>query len=325
MIKSKCLRIVLMSFSIVFMTAATSPIMAAEPGNINYIAGAPGPFLGEFPPIPGVFMVSQTSYITSDALYDNSGDEIDDFDYELNAWIQTFRFVGSYPKKLWGANIYSQLVVPIVLNLESSLSVDTHSPAGMLKLYDDDTSGLSNLTISPLIMNWQEHGSPHYYTLGMDIILKGTSYDSDKDVNSSTGYMSFMPVAAYRYDDPDGLDIGVKANLLFNLKNDDTDYETGNMVAFESLAGWNFGKWKAGVLLNYTQQMEKDKVDGVETADSEYRFMNIGPHITYISGPIIFNVNYQKSVLVENTSNTDSFWVNFTLPLFVPKSAIPKG
>lgn len=323
MFKSKCLRIVMMSLSIVLMAAATSPIKAAEPGNINYIPGAPGSFIGEFPPIPGLFMVSQTSFVTADALHDSSGNKIEEDDYSFDAWIQTFRFVASYPTKLWGAHIYSQLVVPVVLDLESSLTVNT--PFGPYNVFDDDTSGVSNLSLAPLIMNWQEHGSPHYYTLGLDFVMKGSTYDSDKALNPSTGYMSFIPIAAYRYDDPDGLDLGIKANILFNLKNDDTDYKTGDMIAFESLAGWNFGKWKAGVLANYTQQIEKDKVGGTKMSDSEYRFMNMGPFLTYTNGPLIVNINYQKSVIAENTSNSDSFWVNFTLPLYVPKSAIPKG
>lgn len=294
---------------------------AAEPGALNYPAGSPGVFLGEFPPLPGLFMVAQTTYTTSDALYDSDGDKINDTKFKLNTWVETFRFLASYPQKLWGANLYSQLVLPVV-NVESKLSVRT--PVGRHRIYDGEDSGLANITVSPLIMNWQLQESHQYFTLGLDIALEwGASYDDDKAVNAGTGYTTFIPVLAYRYDNPNGLDVGVKANFMFNLENDSTDYDTGDMIALDLYAGWNFGKWKLGAMGAYTDQFESDKVHGHTVKNSDIRMFNVGPSISYVAGPVIFNFNYQKGVTAENISKNDFFWFNIALPLYVPESYRP--
>ncbi|MFV0439586.1 MAG: transporter [Desulfopila sp.] len=321
MLKSKRNTICILATNLLLGTLVINPTPAAEPGTINYPAGSPGPFLGKFPPIPGLFAVAQTSYTSADALYDKDGDKIHADDFQLDIWVQTFRFVASYPWQLGGANLYSQFVLPLVFDVHSSLSVDT--PYGKFDLFDGHDAGLSNLVVSPLIMNWQEKDSPHYFTLGLDIILAaGASYDEDNAVNAGTGYTTYMPIAAYRYDKPNGLDAGIKVNYLFNRKNGDTDYHTGDMIAIESIVGWNFGNWKVSTLANYTDQLEDDKIGGAKQKDSQYRYMNVGPSITFSAGPMIFNLNCQFGVLAENTSMNNSFWFNFTVPLYVPNASM---
>lgn len=319
MLNSKWLKDTLLVWLVIFTVCLVTPSMAAENGPINYIAGASGVFIGEFPPIPGLFVVSQTSHITSNALYDGNGDKIAEDDFDFSVWAQTFRFVASYPKQLWGANLYSQLVVPIV-NVDNSLTVNTAQ--GSLDIFDDSDTGLGNLTLSPLILNWQKKASHQYFTLGLDIALEaGASYEKDRQVNAGTGYTSIIPVLAYRYDNPNGLDVGIKAHPMFNLKNDYTHYDSGDMLIAEFTAGWNFDNWKPGIVGGYTHQYEADEDNGTKVDDSELRSLNIGPSITYSKGPLIVNLNYQKSVIAENTSMNDAFWLNFTLPLYVPPSA----
>ncbi|MBU1170233.1 MAG: transporter [Proteobacteria bacterium] len=319
-----CIKKVFITLSVILCIAMVSTSMAAEDGALNYIPGAPGSVLGEFPPIPGLFVIAQTSYTSSDALYDHHGDEIKDLDFNLDAWAQTFRFLASYPHKVWGANIYSQLVVPMV-SVDTSASVDTHSPAGVVSLFDEDDRGLGNLTISPIILNWQQAESHQYFTAGLDIALeKGASYTKDKHVNAGTGYSTIMPVLAWRYDDPDGLDFGVKANVMFNMENDYTHYDTGDMLSLEFIGGWNLGKMKVGLIGAYTLQYEDDESNGSEVADSKMKSLVIGPSIAYSMGPLIINLNYQKGILAENGPMTDTLWLNIALPLYVPPSARPK-
>lgn len=297
--------------------------MASEDGPLNYMPGSPANLLGEFPPIPGLFVVSQTSYSTSDALYDHKGDK-EEIDFSLDAWAQTFRFLYSYSDKLWGANAYSQLVLPLV-SVDGNASVDTHSPAGVISIFDEKDSGLGNPCISPIILNWQNRESHHYYTVGLDIALESlASYDKDKSVNAGTGYTSIMPVVAYRYDNkPNGLDLGIKGNLLFNLENSDTDYQSGNMVCLEFVGGWNFGGLKAGVVGAYTRQYQDDRQNGSDLADSKMETLVMGPSLAYSKGPFIININYQKGVLTKNAPESDIFWLNIALPLYVPPSARP--
>lgn len=313
---SHCLKTAVVASSFVITTVAASPVVAAEHGALNYPHGSPGVLLGEFPPLPGLFLVAQTTYATSDGLYDGDGDEIRDEDFEMETWVETFRFLASYPTELWGARLYSQVVLPLV-NVQTSLGVET--PVGKMEIFDDDDSGLANITVSPLIMNWQFRESHQYITLGLDLALEwGASYDEEKEVNAGTGYTSIIPVAAYRYDDPSGLDAGIKANLMFNLENDATDYESGDMIALDFYAGWNIGKWKVGVVGGYSNQFEADEQYGVKVDESEMMALNIGPSLSYSAGPFIINFNYQKGVAAENISLNDYCWFNVTVPLYVP-------
>ena len=160
-------RVLASAFVLGLVTSGSA--MAAEHGSLNYPAGSPGTFIGKFPPVPGLFMVSQTSFTTADAMHDADGDEIKEEDFQLDVWVQTLRFLPSYPWKLAGANLYSQIVVPIVMNIDVSLSVDT--PVGSLEIFDDDDAGLGNITVSPLILNWQQRESHRYFTLGVDFVL----------------------------------------------------------------------------------------------------------------------------------------------------------
>ena len=305
-----CIAVVLLAMCMLLPLHA----VAAESGAVNYPAGSPGTLVGEFPSIPGLFGVSQTSYTTSKGLYDNDGDKINDF--EMDAWAETFRLVASYPTKFLGANLYSQLVIPVV-KLENSLTVST--PGGPFEVFDDSDSGLGNIIISPLIMNWHKPDSNSYYTIGLDIATTwGASYDADKPVNVATGYSSFIPVLAYRYDVPNGIDLGVRASYLINQENSDTDYDSGDMLCLDLFGGWNFGKWQVGITGGYTQQLTDDEQNGNEIDNHRMKLLQLGPSITYMNGPMIIEVNYQKGLLAENTSKNDSFWLNFTLPLYVP-------
>ena len=96
------------------MAAALSGgAQAAENGVLNYPSGAPSVFIGEFPPMPGLFGASQTTYSYADALYDSKGNKLA-VPFKLAAESETLRFIASYPAELFGAHLLSQLVIPMV-------------------------------------------------------------------------------------------------------------------------------------------------------------------------------------------------------------------
>ena len=287
---------------------------AAEPGAMNYIAGSAGIFFGEMPPIPGLFMLTHTSFTTADSLYDHNGDKIHDADFDMDAWAETIRIIAAYDKTFLGARLYSQAIVPFV-SLENSLSIDT--PAGSFSIYDNDDSGMGSAVFSPIIMYWHEQDSYDHYILGLDIATGWGSYDKMSHVNASSGYRSVILGLAYRYDNPTGLDIGFRANFLFNEENSHTDYDTGDTVMLDLLACWNFGKWELGVVGGYTQQFTNDIDDGVDVGN-RVTHLGLGPTLSYSTGPFNIELNYQKGLLAKNTSKNDSIWLNLTMPLYVP-------
>ena len=293
---------------------------AAENGVLNYPAGAPAVFLGQFPPIPGLFMASQTTYSYADALYDLKGNKLA-VPFKLSAESETFRFLASWPADLFGAHLLSQLVVPMV-------NLDLTTPLG-----PDSGTGLANLTISPLIMTWTKDQF-HHFTLGLDIATDAASYRTisvfgntiTRPGSVGNGYSSFMPTVAYRYDNPTGFDFGIAPRLSFNTKNTTTNYQTGTALLVDLEAGYNIGKWKFGVAGGYTQQLEDDTLNGVNIGNRLKQFA-LGPSVTYTTMPYIFNLNWQPGLYAENGARVSSIWANFALPLSVGGGPLegPKG
>ena len=299
--------------------------LAAENGVLNYPAGAPAVFIGEFPPMPGLFMASQTSYTYADALYNSKGNKLA-VPFKLAAEAETLRFLASYPAELFGAHLLSQLVVPMV-------HLDITVPAGPGSLSDSGT-GFGNITISPLIMSWNLSRTQHV-ALGLDIATEAASYRTTqlgpvtitRAGSVGNGYTSFMPTLAYRYDDPNGFDFGIAPRLLFNTLNTTTNYQTGTALMVDLEAGYNVGKWKFGVAGGYTQQLESDTLNGATVAGSRLKQFALGPSITYTSLPYIFNLNWQPSLYAENGAAVSSIWANVALPLSVGGGPLegPKG
>ncbi|WP_410051618.1 transporter [Bradyrhizobium sp. SZCCHNR2017] len=297
---------------------------AAENGTTNYPAGSPGVFISAFPPIPGLFAISQTNYTSSNGLYDGQGSKLP-INFKLSAVSETMRFLASYPGDFFGAHIYSQLVVPYV-HLESS------NPGGSFQ-----ANGFANPTFSPIILNWV---SPmQSFTLGLDIMPNIGTYSARQPLNVGTNYTTISPVLAYRYADPKGLEVAVSPRLLLNNTNTDSvnaftqltqQYRSGDALVVDFAAGYNIGAWKFGVVGGYTHQYQDDKVNGMKAFNfagvqdgNRLRSINAGPSLTYNAGPYQININYQHTFYVENGSRGDTVWANLAFPIWVP--APPPG
>lgn len=281
---------------------------AAENGGLNYIAGAPGIFIADFPPLPGLFAVSQSSYTSANSLNGADGNRLP-VPFKLKAYSETIRLLASYGVNIMGASVYSQLVIPAV-----------HSEMSMYGV-EQSSSGFANIVVSPVIFAWH---LPNYqqFIVGLDIATPFGTYDPNA-FSVAQGYTSFQPGFGYRYNNPQGLDAGATVRFLLNMKNQDTNYKSGTALVVDYMAGWNFGPWKLGVVGGYAYQFDGDRVGGV---DIGYRFeeFKVGPSIAYNFGPAIVNLNYQQDVYVKNGAKTGAFWLNIAAPLWVPSDWIKR-
>lgn len=273
---------------------------ALEGGSSPFPAGSTGEYIAAMPPITGLFAVQQTSYTSSDRLYDTHGDKLP-VPFKMTARSTTTRLLAS-----WGqfgdTHLYSQLVLPLV---SLGLNVAGHG---------DKDKGLANVTISPLVARWGLSPEANV-TAGLDIALPSSSYHAERMANVAVGYTSWQPVFALRYNQPNGLDVGLSNRLLINQRNSDTDYRSGRAYVGEFTAGWNFGRWKVGAVGAYVNQFSDDKQGGASIGN-RMRSFAIGPSIAYNAGPVILNVNYQRGLYAANTSKSNAIWVNVAFPLW---------
>ena len=285
-------------------TCAMFPIAhsadAAENGVINYTTGSPGIFISALPPIPGLFAVSQTSYSYADGLYGPNGKKLA-VPFEMSAYAEVVRILASYDFTLFGANVYSQLIVPMV-HLNTNVF-------GM----ESSGSGFANITVSPIIMNWRLD-KYQTFTLGLDIASPISSYDATNGLVGGN-YTTFQPTIAYRYNDPKGFEFGISPRILFNTENTDTSYSSGTTVVVDFMANWHFGAWRVGVAGGYSKQIAGDKQYGVNIGNELSEF-KAGPSLTYDAGPVIVNFNWQPSWYVENGANSSTVWLNVAFPIY---------
>lgn len=287
--------------------AYAGAVHAFEGGTSPYPPGATGTNFANFPPIPGLFALEQFNYSYSNGLYGNDGNKLP-IPFHTSVFSATTRVLASYPFQLLGANVYSQLVLPFV-----SLNTNVFGQK-------NTQNGLSNITVSPVILSWHPLKNVEVST-GLDIATESGSYSPTKP-SVAVGYTSFQPVLAFRYDNPQGLDIGMSNRLMLNTKNNATGYQSGDGYVAEFGAGWNIGKWKVGLLGAYLNQYRDDSNNGATVVGNRAKSLQIGPSIVYDFGPVNINLNYQQGVYAANTSKSSSVWLNIAIPLWakVPES-----
>lgn len=292
--------------ALIMTFACIGQVHAFEGGVSPYPAGAAGTNFANFPPIPGLFALEQFNYTFSNGLYGNDGNKLP-VPFRMSTFSATTRLLAAYPFKFLGADVYSQLVLPVV-----SLHTDIAGERGT-------QNGLSNITVSPVILGWHPVKNVEIAT-GIDIATESGSYSATKS-SVAVGYTSIQPVFSVRYDNPQGLDIGISNRLLLNMKNSETDYRSGDGYVGEFAAGWNLGKWKFGVVGAYVNQYTDDRVNGTAIPGDRVKSFAIGPSIVYDFGPVNINLNYQQGLYAANTSKSNAVWLNLAIPLWarVPK------
>lgn len=276
---------------------------AFEGGVAPYPAGANGSAIASTPPIPGLFAMQQFNYSFANGLYGNDGEKLP-IPFHTSVFSATTRLLAAYPVTILGANLYSQLVLPVV-----SLHTNVEG-------YKSTQNGLSNITVTPVLLRWSLHDLA--IATGVDLALPTGSYGPTK-TSVAVGYLSVQPVLSFRYSAPNGIDLGLSNRLLLNEKNNDTGYRSGNGYTAEFIAGWRFGKFEFGALGNYVNQFSDDKVNGmpVNGNGNRMRSFALGPTIDYQAGPININLNYQHGLYAANTSKSNNIWLNVSIPLWV--------
>jgi hypothetical protein len=265
-----------------------------------YPAGAVGTNIANLPPISGLFALEQFNYSFANALYGNDGNKLP-IPFHSSVFSETTRLLMAYPFQFAGATVYTQLVIPVV-SLHTSVAGQS-----------DTQSGLSNITLTPVLLQWKLSQNLAIAS-GIDVAFETGSYSPVKS-SVAVGYTSVQPVIAARYNVPNGIDLGLSNRFLLNQKNGTTNYSSGDGYVGEFEAGWNFGPWKLGVVGAYLNQFSDDKADGVNVG-SRMRTFGIGPSVVYDARSWNVNLNYQQGVYAANTSKSNSVWLNIAIPLW---------
>ncbi|UHC19882.1 hypothetical protein LRS73_33330 (plasmid) [Methylobacterium currus] len=200
---------------------------AAENGALAYAPGVSSTFVGLFPPVPGLFVLNQTSVTPAAHVYGADGHKLP-IPFETEAQVNATRFIASWPDTAFGARLYSQLIFPVA-NLNTTAFGRKDDELGLQRDRRPDHLQLEARRRPP--SRWASTSRPSSAATA----TAGRS-------TSRTNYRSFRPVLAYRYDDPTGFTFGVGNRFLINMENRATRYAS----EADSEAGWSF--WQAEAL-----------------------------------------------------------------------------
>jgi hypothetical protein len=279
------------------ISATAFSAQAAENGITQYSPGSAQFFAGGMPPFPGFYFVSQTSYFSADRTNDSNGDRTP-VDIKVKALAETLRFLYISDIDVAGADVWAQLVVPVV-HLDMSL------PFG-----NDISTALADITVSGGLA-WHPDRY-NTFVAGIDIAAPTGGYDVSDLANVGTNHWSFQPTLAYHYSDPEGLEFAGSARLIINTENQDTDYTSGNELVIDYAVGWNFDKLRVGAVGYYLQQFTDDSGPTAPSDGKRGKGFAIGPSLTYSFNPgMQLSASWQHDVVAENRLQGDTVWVNF--------------
>lgn len=290
------LRATILTITIAGGLALTASSASASEGGVSEYSGGSAQFYGAgIPPFPGTYVLSQTNYYGANRLNDGNGDKLP-IDFSVKTLSNTFRLLHVTDVKVAGADLWGQLVVPVV-----------HGRLGLMGRDDTQTSVAD--VMGTVGLAW--HFDHHSVIFGLDIAAPTGRYKKENLFNIGTNHWSFQPVLGYKYYDPQGFEMSVVPRVLFNTENTATNYTTGDELFVDYAVGWNFGPTKVGLVGYAYQQLTDDKGPGVPSDGNKGKAFAIGPSLTYSFSPALHvSGSWQRDVVAEHRTQGDAFWVN---------------
>ena len=299
---SRTKRIIRSSAVVAVATLAGTGAFAAEGGGTIYPLGVENWSQAAVPP-PGIYGMVFGQHYSADRVNGPNGNNLNVPGFKVTADVIAPRFIWVPNVKLLGGQLVTHAILPIV-NLQVKAAGASQTKTGI----GDMVAGAA--------LGWH-HSAKLHTALGLDFFLPTGGYTKGDLANIGRNYYAFEPVAGVSYIDPDGFNADLKAGYIFNARNKDTDYRSGQEFHFDYAVGWGFGHgFTAGVGGYYYQQVTSDKLAGATLANSRARAFAIGPSVRYIVNPgLFFTLKWQKETSVENRAQGSALWLKAVFPL----------
>jgi hypothetical protein len=298
----------------IFLVLSGEVVFATEGGGNAYPNGAEDFWCGAVPP-PGTYFINYFLYYHADEFNNGKGENVDE-DFDLEAVVNTFRFIHVTKHKILGGFWGMHIFIPLW-----NLDVTATTPAGVKS---DTQTGIGDIIIDPFILSW--HSKNWHFATGVDIYMPTGRYDAGRDsdeydlANTSRNYWTFEPIVAFTYQSDFGLEVSSKFMYDINTNNPDTDYRSGQEFHFDYTVGYKINNWRIGVGGYYYKQITDDKINGkvVEFPKPlgfpdgfKGQAIAVGPQLKYDYKNMSFILKYHREFEVENRPEGDNFWFKF--------------
>ncbi|MEX2475801.1 transporter [Marinobacter sp.] len=184
---------------------------------------------------------------------------------------------------------------------------------------DDSETGLNQIYVTPLYVNWSASETLHFST-GFSGFIPLGDYDRNNLINTTSNTSSYMQEFNMTWFPSQQWELSLSPTFTFNFENDDTNYESGDVFNVDYFAGYrpaSAPQWQFGLAGHYTKQFSDDKQNGQTVGDgNRLQKIGVGPQVFYGLGPrtaVVFK--YLHETEVENGSQGHSFWFQFAMPI----------
>ncbi|MCB2191320.1 MAG: transporter [Deltaproteobacteria bacterium] len=261
----------------------------------HYVPGSLGINAGSMPP-PGFHYTMYNTLYNADTMTDSSGNDLD-VGLDLTVFANVNQFAYMTDIKILGADYGFDLFLPFVYtNFELT-------SAGV----NEDTFGLGDICVDPLILGW--HGKQWDFSFALGAYAP--TGESGEFSSPGKGYWSVIETigGTYFFDEARTWSITLLTRWLLNTEDRDTNITPGaEMVAEYGLAKAfplnNGGMVFYAGIVGYTyKQLTDDSGDGA--TDDQYMGNAVGPEVRLMffkPFPIQVSLRYNFEYGTENTT-----------------------
>jgi hypothetical protein len=209
-------------------------------------------------------------------------------------------FVGAqytFEKPVLGGTYTIGAVIPFGY---ASLDASATGPRGRSVSVSADSFNLADIAVVPLQLNWNV-GNFHFKIVEA-IIAPAGDYDVDDLVNLGRNYWAFDTVGAVTWFDPEaGTEVSIAPGIMVNLRNDATDYRTGEEFHVDFTVNQFLSEnFAIGLRGYYYRQLTGDSGSGAVLGDFKGESLGLGPGVFWqpkfakgklsILGKVMFDV-----------------------------------
>jgi len=247
--------------------------IAAEGGSSMYIPGGAGDAVIALSPEPGLqvanALYSQVATVDTAVLQGAVDLEID-----LTVVLNFFGVSYTFPNNVLGGTYTIGLVIPFgYVELDASVT----GPGGETIGVSGDSFNLADMAIVPLQLNW-DVGKLHF-KFAEAIIAPTGGYDVGNVVNLGRNYWAFDTIGAVTWFNTEtGTDVSIAPGIMVNMRNDATDYRTGNEFHVDFTVNQFLSEiFAIGLRGYYYRQVTGDSGSGARLGDFKGESLGIGP------------------------------------------------
>ena len=198
------------------LLASLNGAHAAEGGGTVLALGAENYGAGMVPP-PGTYWLTYATHYEANRVNNATGHDVGGDGFHVTADVIAPRFIWVMPYKLLGGDPLVHVIAPLV-------SLDVKAGGASQR-----ASGLGDITVGSEIAF---HDGNFHSVAGVDVYLPTGKYDKNDLANIGHNHTAVDVVYAASYA-TDTLALDIKSGYLFNQKNDDTAYTSGQLFHFE--------------------------------------------------------------------------------------------